>query len=319
MAEQAAAVPEGPEAAAVPPDRRAVIEAAIEEYNRERPAIHANVRRRSTLGAGVAALFFAGLTWAVAASVRDWEMMLYPIVIGVIVTGLVWYWLNAPARRFQQDLRDRILPVAFGLLGEARYAKGAEATTIVDNLKATDLITFSSGTVDDCVAGLDEGEPVELAEVTLTRGSGKSRSTVFRGLVFHFGRKEAFPGRLLVSPRPNAVARFFRDLFPGSLAILETGRGEDATHDFRTDNPAAARAMAGGNLDRALEWLARAWPDGAPLMAFWRQDCFLMLPSKRDYFELPGIGEPLDYARHVEPMVWDLVRLLAIARLVRRI
>jgi hypothetical protein len=39
----------------------------------------------------------------------------------------------------------------------------------------------------------------------------------------------------------------------------------------------------------------------------------------KNFFELPGISQPLDYKGHVEPMVADMAALLATAALVRKV
>ena len=49
------------------------------------------------------------------------------------------------------------------------------------------------------------------------------------------------------------------------------------------------------------------------------RDGFLLLPVTKNFFELPGISTPLDYKAHIEPMVADMVALLATASLVRKV
>ena len=44
-----------------------------------------------------------------------------------------------------------------------------------------------------------------------------------------------------------------------------------------------------------------------------------LLPVTKNFFELPGISTPLDYKAHIEPIVADMVALLATASLVRKV
>jgi len=48
-------------------------------------------------------------------------------------------------------------------------------------------------------------------------------------------------------------------------------------------------------------------------------DGFLLMPRSKNFFELPHISEPIDYNRHVAPMITDLGAMLATAALVRKI
>ena len=92
----------------------------------------------------------------------------------------------------------------------------------------------------------------------------------------------------------------------------------DRVHSVRSDNPSAAKALVDGNLGRALNWLARAWPDGVPRLILSKDDIFLMVPSEKNFFELPSIGTDVHYEAHVEPIVRELAMLLATGALVRK-
>ena len=54
-------------------------------------------------------------------------------------------------------------------------------------------------------------------------------------------------------------------------------------------------------------------------MALKGSDAFLLIPLSKNFFELPDISEPLDYRRHVGPMIADMTALLATAALVRKV
>ena len=74
-----------------------------------------------------------------------------------------------------------------------------------------------------------------------------------------------------------------------------------------------------GRLAKALQWLGETWPEQPARVALSGSDGFLLIPLSKNFFELPGISAPLDYQRHVAPMIADMVSLLATASLVRKI
>jgi hypothetical protein len=300
-----------------PPEREAEIRAAIAAYNAERPA---QFRRHILLAWGGTAAFCALVlltAWLVAQ--EDPRGKLWPAVLGVGagLVFLVWRWLGGPMRAFQQDLRQRILPVAFAFVGDVRYCHGETSSRATERLKETELIGFTRAEIDNGLSGRHDDFAFEFVEAKLASGSGKHKQTHFAGLIFRFVRDRNFPGRIFASTRPNAVARFFRDMIGTRLAVLD--RHDGSRHEYRTDNPAAARALIGERLDQAVDWLDRTWTEGPAQLVLAGQDGFVLLPTGRNWFELPGIGEDIVYERHVEPMIWDLVRLLAIARLVRQV
>jgi hypothetical protein len=93
----------------------------------------------------------------------------------------------------------------------------------------------------------------------------------------------------------------------------------DENYEFRTDNPTAAQPLVKGRLAQALQWLGETWPDEPARVALRGEDGFLLLPAKKNFFELPPISVPLDYRKHIEPMIADMATLLATAALVRKV
>ena len=74
-----------------------------------------------------------------------------------------------------------------------------------------------------------------------------------------------------------------------------------------------------GRLAQALEWLAEEWPEEPARVALSGKDGFLLLPTAKNFFELPDVTVPLDFDAHIRPMIADLGSLLATAALVRKV
>ncbi len=64
-----------------------------------------------------------------------------------------------------------------------------------------------------------------------------------------------------------------------------------------------------GRLAQALKWLGETRPENPSRVALKDRDGFLLIPLSKNFFELPGISQPLDYKGHVEPMVADMAAL----------
>ncbi|WEZ83248.1 hypothetical protein P6U16_20775 [Rhizobium sp. 32-5/1] len=69
----------------------------------------------------------------------------------------------------------------------------------------------------------------------------------------------------------------------------------------------------------ALDYLSGVWPTDVVRIALSGHECFLLVPSKKNFFELPDIAHDINFDAHVRPMIRDLVTLLVTARLVSRI
>ena len=295
------------------------LQAAVAAYNAARPKVSRDMDLRLLLIFG-GFLLAAGVILYALWSNGHHEPAGWALGGSIVAGGFVWNFAVAPAKRFQQHLRDRMLPLVFGFVDTVRYAHGATPDFIA-GMPGKDFVPRTRNEHADMIAGVHEGLAFTLSETVLSQGSGKSRETTFQGVIFHFEREQAFPGLLLAARKPNAVQRFMRDLFSGSsLALVTSGNPEvDASHEFRTDRPDAATPIVQGTLAKALDYLANVWPEGIVRIALSRNQCYLLVPSKKDFFELPPVGTPIDFDRHIRPMIRDLVTLLATAQLVRRI
>lgn len=295
------------------------LRAAVTAYNEMRPKVARDMHLRILLIFGgylVFAGFVAYLSWA------DIGTDIVGIVLGLLFVGggFVWAYAVAPSKRFQQTLRDRMLPLVFGFVDEVQYVHGT-TPRFMAGLPDKELVARSRAEHGDMIAGRHEGLAFTLSETEFSTGSGKSRQTTFKGVIFHFLREQEFPGLLLAARKPNAVHRFMRDLFGGgSLALVTSGNPEvDASHEFRTSRPDAATPLVQGALAKALDYLATVWRDDVVRIALKGRDCYVLVPSKKDFFELPPVDTPIDYDRYIQPMIRDLVTLLATAQLVNKI
>lgn len=306
---------------AVTPDAAALeaVHAAILDYNGTRPAVERDMLIRIVLMVGgyilaVAFVFYVTVQQNLS-NATGWVFAL-----GFIGGFWVWQFALQPSKNFQQYLRDRMLPLIFGFVGNVRYRAG-HAPPFMARMPVKELVGRSNAIHNDYISGTFDGLDFTLSETELSTGSGKHKSVLFRGVIFHFQRETPFPGQLFAAKRPHAVARFLRDLFgTGSLDRVTSGYAPvDDSHEFMTSNRSAATPVVQGTLAKALDYLSGVWTDDVVRIALVGQDCYLLVPSKRDLFELPTILSDIEFHRHVKPMIRDLVTLLATARLVSRI
>ncbi len=292
---------------------------AVAEYNAARPKVARDMYVTVTLLLGVYLLFSVLVLYLVATQIEeDWTF----VTLAALIVGgtFVWKFAVAPAKRFQQTLRDRMLPLVFGFVDEVQYVHGATPRFIA-GMPGKEFVQRDRAVHGDMIAGVHEGLAFTLSETELSTGSGKSRQTTFKGVIFHFLREEEFPGLLIAARKPNAVHRFMRDLFGGSrLALVTSGNVEvDVSHEFRTDRAEAATPIVQGALAKALDYLASVWRDDVVRLALTGRECYLLVPTRKDFFELPPVDTPIDFDRYIRPMIRDLVTLLATAQLVRKI
>jgi len=297
----------------------------LEAYEAGRRSAERQVWLRVPLFLGALLVVVNLLAWtfnAIADRNEQWlsapHVFLY--VAGLFALFFVYRQAMKPATEVRQSFRERLLPIIFGFIKDMRYDHNTTPGSF-DRLPRATTGEFNRQIFDDVVTGKYEGFPFELYEAQLSRKAGKSDQTVFKGVILAVEAETAFPGLLVATRRSNAVQSFFQDMF-GSRGLEELTSGVaplDAVYEFRTDNVAAARPLVAGRLAQALQWLGEAWPEEPARVALQGSDAFLLIPHSKNFFELPGISMPIDYDIHVQPIVADMVSLLATGALVRKI
>lgn len=244
------------------------------------------------------------------------------VAAGGFVAGWhVWNFAWKPVTDHQLTLRYRLFPVIFGFIERVQYSHGYEPAFLRD-INEIKLVRFTSSENDDLLTGVHEGLDFEMIESKLNLGSGKNKETVFSGLILRFRLDRPFPGQLLAAKRSGWLERTWNEMWrvEPSDELLSGNRRLDESHAFRSDNPAAARPVIAGPLTSLLTWLANEWHAGGDVrIALCNDICFLLLPSGRDYFALPGISNDVDYRADIEPMIRDMTMLLAVAHLLKKI
>ncbi|UVK37138.1 DUF3137 domain-containing protein [Mesorhizobium sp. AR10] len=222
-----------------------------------------------------------------------------------------------PATDLQQSFRAHLLPVILGFVTDVTYRHGVRPISFA-RLPTEATGSFDREYFDDVISGTYEGFPFELYETHLTQ-KRTDTETLFKGVILAFQQARPFPGLLVATRRAGPVSQFFRDVFGGKLLEIQSGMPVlDGRYEFRTDHVDAARPLVSGDLARALQLLGETWRDEPVRVALHGDDGFLLLPSSKNFFELPDISAPLDHGKYIEKTVAEMAALLATAALVRK-
>ena len=308
-----------PSAAAV-----ATAEAAIKVYNDEMPAARREVYFKYATQMAPFILAVAFLLWLIvfvmtSASSNFRGVLLAAVAFGGFHFGsMLWKHVNEPVTGLRQYTRDKLIPQLFGFVENVSYSNGREPR-FMSRLPARTVVQFTRVVYDDAVRGRYSGTDFELCEMHFFQKSGKSENETFKGVVFQFPLTALFPGEMVITRRRTKWDKFWWGApQDGHLVEIVTGdTWTDGSYEVKTDNRKAGVPLARANLPKLLRWLETTWDSGAPKIVLKAQDGYLLLPSKKNFFELPPNGVVLDYRAHAEPMVRELMALIATANLVR--
>lgn len=308
------------------PDEAAIaaIKKDLAAFEAERNAIRRSTMRRVPLYLGglIAAVFVLALVFNLIADVNEqWlsTLHVYLYVIAFIAAFFFYFRAMRPLEAANASFRTKLLPIVFGFIKNMHHERAVLPPSFAVLPNAT-VGKFNMVEIDDSISGTYDDFYFELYEALLIQRNEKSDSTAFQGVIVAFGLEKPFPGILIATVRTNAVLSFFSEIFGSRLKEIRSGVQElDMAYEFRTANVDAAQPLVSGQMAQALTWLKEAWPGEPARLALKSKDGFLLLPHKKNFFELPGSNVPLDHKTHIEPMIADMATMLAITALVRKI
>ncbi|MGE6784629.1 hypothetical protein ACQKGL_19130 [Ensifer adhaerens] len=310
----------------------------IAEHNAERRSVIAQLWwRRLWIGGGsAAAVLLCAYAMDSLSSSLAGELMLLPLA------GMVWAWskINTTVWHRLERTQDVLLPAIFGFVDGFRFSQRGWPD-VAGSLTRLDLVAFDVADYEDLIDGTVDGVSFSLCEARLGIQKSSKRSSVvnqFRGLVLKVKLDTPFPGWLVARKKRfggllDAIDKGFstadsrdlvalsandaRDLWQAQGAILSGQRDLDHSHEFVTDNLAAAAGVI-DEVARTIAFLSSSFDDDIVRLALSGDSCIVMLPSRHDFFELPNIYREMTEAK-IRPMLSDFVTLLEIATLLSRI
>jgi hypothetical protein len=310
----------------------AAIEKDVANYNERRRHAQGEIGRRVPMLLGSYALACAVAFYFIIANfgAMPEKVALLLLICGGIAASVGAVGVHRFANRVgvdtQQGFRNHVLPVIFGFVEGLRYSQGYEPGSF-RRLPAALKGDYNHTEFGDIITGRLQGKWFEICELTLSRRSKSSNVVLFKGLALCCSVSDDFPGTIVAVRKPGpSMMQPFNDLMRSLAAFFGGERFEtvysrtplDRHYEFLSDRRVEARAMLAGGLGDVLGWVNERWRSGSPRLAVRHNELFLLLPSDKDFFELPPLDRPVDYRAHLEPMVRDFAALLAIVAEVQR-
>lgn len=297
--------------------RLTVIREAVADYNAGRPAIAREHAFRYPAIIGASAVLGGGLLLVMWLNGAE-EVLLFVILFFPLFYNPVIKFADKTRVDYQLNLRHKLLPVIFGFIDNFSF-EFRDHIPFLRAFRNSKLFSFGIGNTRDCITGRHDGKPFELVEAKLETGGKRSR-VLFEGVIVQFRREGFFSGTLQARKKVEGLGSVVRNLFGFDADIYECGNPTiDATHEFYTDNPKQAAKLMYEPLAKAIDFLQSNWQAGSVLVGFRNHEVYLMLPTKRDLFELPDINTDVDFSRTILPMLRDMMMLLATMDLVAKV
>ncbi len=224
----------------------------------------------------------------------------------LVLAGFLGY---LPLKGVAKAAKVDVLGALCKPLGVAYEAGGFEAPSFQTFLDLHLLPKPDAKTFEDHFTGQRGGRAFELCEATLTQGSGRSRSTVFRGQLFKISFPKASTGVTVVLRDSGWLNRF--ECPPGLAKVgLEDPKFEQTFEVFGSDQVESRAILTPSFMEHILT-LESAYAGEHIRCAFVEGDLLIALEGQ-NRFEIGSMFSSLVDRRRIETVAQNLAAVFGL-------
>ena len=229
-------------------------------------------------GALKGALFFFGLAWG------------------------VWYLIK---KNFESKIKQKIMPTVCSCFENLTWSEtlynGGEV------FKASGVVpNFTSEDYDDIFSGSHRDVNMEIVESEFEIGSGKSRRTVFKGVVIKLDMNKNFTSHTVITPDTLFHQSPVKDLRHTTLEDVQF----EKKFDVFTNDEVDARYLITPTFMERLKGMKTAFKADKIRCAFYGQYLLVGLSTNKDLFSLCSLVKPMDDAQQYFQMYEEIVSIV---------
>jgi Protein of unknown function (DUF3137) len=239
----------------------------------------------------------------IAHALSGGELTFAPPGFVLITLGGAGYIGYLPLRKVARGAKADIIGALCKPIGLAYQASHFEPAGIARLIDLRLLAKPETTSVEDHFEGERAGWAFELYEATLTRGSGRSRRTVFRGQILSAAFPHPFEGITVVLRDAGPLSRFECPPTLDRIA-LEDPKFEGVFEVFGSDQ-VAARAILTPTLMQAILELEAAFAGERLRFAFMGGEVHIAMEG-HNRFEIGALYTTLVDRRRVEAVARDI-------------
>lgn len=234
--------------------------------------------------------------------------------VGVTIGGLVllWWWVTVPQRQYARAYKAEILPEITRLFGEFDYAPKGKIP--MEAMKPSRIVpSHTRYSAEDHFSGRYRGVGIAFSEIVLKRKSGRSTTTVFKGLAILLTYDaQKFHGHTILTRDRGAIGEWLQ----AKTAKLERADLTDPEFEKRfdvfTSDQVEARYLIDPAIVENIKALHAEFEGKDFRAAFFEDRVLVLIASSKNHFEPAAIDQPAYDAAGVLSMKREVGQILSI-------
>lgn len=216
-------------------------------------------------------------------------------------------WCYLPVWQYKKSIKKTIFPHIFSFFGED-FHYSPEDLVERKRIEPSGIVpTYNRGILNECdsVRGSHKNVTLDIVWAHLKQGSGRSETTVFKGIFIFLGMNKGFLGQTIVKRDRGLMNWAIKKPEDLEKVTLEDPRFE-ADFEVYASNQIEARYLLTPSFMERLQGLSHLF-GGADIQAsFYNQNLLLMIPLKKRYFSTGSIFQPATFTEEIQRILEEM-------------
>ena len=213
-----------------------------------------------------------------------------------------WFWIK---KSFENKIKEKIMPTVCGCFGDMKWSHEIYTDGKIFSESCV-VPTFTSEEYDDIFKGSYKDVHIEIVESEFDVGSGKSRRTVFNGVIIKLDMNKHFTSHTVVKPNSLMHSSPSPKLSRTELEDVEFNKKFDV---FTTDEIDARYLLTPTFMER-LKSMKTAFNANNISCAFYGRLLLVALSTKKDLFSICSLVKPIDDRVQYTQMYEEIVSII---------
>ncbi len=224
----------------------------------------------------------------------------------MLAGGIICY--QSFKKNFEKKIKSKIMHVVSSCFGNMVWSQSYPSNKSKTFVKAGLFSPFTESTVDDSFSGSYKGVAIDIVEANYKHGSGRSKTTVFRGLCIKLDMNKNFRGHTVLmedtifhkSPLPNLRHTELEDV------------KFEKKYDVFTDDEVEARYILTPTFMEKLSGIKMAFRCNAVRCGFYQGKLLIAMKTTKDLFSIGSLVKPVTDTKQFQELCNQFISVLSL-------
>ncbi len=264
-------------------------------------------RKRTRIIASIVSAIFGvlGIMIFILLFLEDYKLINDGFSIVLMFGILAWISWYCFKKHFENKIKKKIMPIVCACFGNMKWFVGSYTSGHI--FKDSCVISvYDSAKYDDIFLGLYKDVNFEIIEGKFTIKKGKSRKTIFSGVIVKLDMNKNFNSHTVIKPDSVLHVSPSKNLKHTTLEDVQF----EKKYDVFTNDPVDARYLITPSFMVRLNNMKTAFEANKISCAFYHDKLIIALPTNKDLFSICSLVKPIDDAKQYYIMYEEIVSII---------